>query len=217
MRLNLASSLHLAGSLVCAAKMDESKLRTTPADIERALVESLAAVATPSPDDDDGQPDGDGTAEGQDAYHDGDLPEFSDSEEPAVGPSATPRLVPSKSAKGPAGRKKVPLSALKNRIQVGSSSKKSAAASTSASAATSQAPPPSQDKGKGKAFKLSDKQLDVVAERIAHDHPELPKMSPDQVQELLAMMQIDKDVIMGKKGFMGKGAKDMACVSRCLS
>ncbi|BGO97503.1 Glycylpeptide N-tetradecanoyltransferase [Rhodotorula toruloides] len=192
--------------------MDESKLKTTPADIERALVESLAAVSTPPPDSDDGQPDGDDSAEGQEAYHDGDLPEFSDSEEPAAGPSATatPRLVPSKSAKGPAGRKKLPLSALKNRIQVGSSSKKNAAASVPAAGTSSPAPPPAQDKGKGKAFKLSDKQLDAVAERIAHDHPELPKMSPDQVQELLAMMQIDKDVIMGKKGFMGKGAKDMA-------
>ena len=217
--------------------MDESKMTATAADLERALVESLADAAMPSlaaADDPHATPTTAGEEEEEDAttalaYQDGDLPEFSDgeSERNAASSSAAggglPRhgLVPAKSAKGPGGRRKVPIAALKARLTGGGSSAASAAAKNA-----STAPPPTaaaaltaahaQDKGKGKGkskeLKLSDSQLDAVAQRIAQEHPELPKLSPDQVQELVASMQIDKDVLLGKKGLMGKGTKDMACV-----
>lgn len=215
--------------------MDESKMTATAADLERALVESLADAAMPSlAAADDQQQPAPTTAEDEEedattalAYQDGDLPEFSDgeSERNAASSSAAggglPRhaLVPAKSAKGPGGRRKVPIAALKARLTGAGSSAASAAAKKA-----STAPPPTaaaaltaahaQDKGKGKGkrkeLKLSDSQLDAVAQRIAQEHPELPKLSPDQVQELVASMQIDKDVLLGKKGLMGKGTKDMA-------
>lgn len=218
--------------------MDESKMTATAADLERALVESLADAAMPSlAAADDQQQPAPTTAEDEEedattalAYQDGDLPEFSDgeSERNAASSSAAggglPRhaLVPAKSAKGPGGRRKVPIAALKARL-TGAGSSAAAAAAKKASTAP---PPPTaaaaltaahaQDKGKGKGkskeLKLSDSQLDAVAQRIAQEHPELPKLSPDQVQELVASMQIDKDVLLGKKGLMGKGTKDMACV-----
>ncbi|GAA5868296.1 hypothetical protein JCM3774_000997 [Rhodotorula dairenensis] len=217
--------------------MDESKMTATAADLERALVESLADAAMPSlaaagTHHGDGDGDAATTATEEDAgdatalaYQDGDLPEFSDGEQERDAAGGAPRqgLVPAKSAKGPGGRRKVPLAAIKARMTGGSAAKKAPAGSSAAAAATA-APPPtaaaalsaahSHDKGKGKGkskeLKLSDSQLDAVAQRIAQEHPELPKLSPEQVQELVASMQIDKDVILGKKGLMGKGTKDMA-------
>ncbi|GAA5978731.1 hypothetical protein JCM10908_004461 [Rhodotorula pacifica] len=223
--------------------MDESKMTATAADLERALVESLAEAAMPSlaaTDNDNEQDHQNGDKEGEAAgeedasalaYQDGDLPEFSDGESEkqaaaaAGSSSGAPRqgLVPGKSGKGPGGRRKIPLAAIKARMTGGggggssssTASKKAAppaATATASSALTTAAATSSQDKGKGKSkeLKLSDSQLDAVAQRIAQEHPELPKLSPEQVQELVASMQIDKDVILGKKGVMGKGTKDMA-------
>ncbi|BGP45991.1 glycylpeptide N-tetradecanoyltransferase [Rhodotorula kratochvilovae] len=204
--------------------MQESKLRTTPADIQRALVESLALDGpAPSTDEDHDAPAADDEAQGRDGYGDGDLPEFSD-EEPEPQPAqqqqpSSSRLVPGKGR--PKG--KLPLSALKNRIQVGASIAKKAAKAQSAPAPAAAAPVASssssapstvtaQDKGKGKgkALKFSGKQLDSVAARILKDHPELEgKLGRQEVQEILDMMQIDKDVLNGEKGLMGKGTKSM--------
>lgn len=223
--------------------MDESKMTATAADLERALVESLADAAMPSlaaaePHSGGGGEDGSAAPATEEdagdvtalAYQDGDLPDFSDGEAEraaAASPSVAggaPRqgLVPGKSAKGPGGRRKaVPLAAIKARM---TGANASVAKKQPAAAAAAAVPPPTaaaalsaahtQDKGKGKGkskeLKLSDSQLDAVAQRIAQEHPELPKLSPEQVQELVASMQIDKDVILGKKGLMGKGTKDMA-------
>ncbi|GAA6004791.1 hypothetical protein JCM10207_001015 [Rhodosporidiobolus poonsookiae] len=152
-----------------------------------------------------------------DAYADGDLPDFSDADEdePAAGSStAPPRLVPGKGAKGRGG-KKVPLSALKNRIQVGGAKAKAAvkgsaidkplppAPATPAEAVT----PDSKGKGKSKALKFSDAELDKVAAKIKADNPALD-LNRSQVAELLEQLKIDDDFLKGKKGLMGKGAKD---------
>ncbi|GAA6021320.1 hypothetical protein JCM8202_003568 [Rhodotorula sphaerocarpa] len=226
--------------------MDESKMTATAADLERALVESLADAAMPADNHGDQGTDsalatdgnsaeqtqlGDAEGAAEPAYQDGDLPDFSDEEadqSAAATPTAGPRLVPS--AKGPGGRRKVPIAALKARLGAGGSSGSSPSAPASGAKkvpAAAAAPPPAsaavsaaasasvgQDKGKGKGksreLKLSDSQLDAVAQRIAAEHPELPKLSPEQVQELVSSMQIDKDVLSGKKGLMGKGTKDMA-------
>lgn len=232
-----------------SAEMDESKMTATAADLERALVESLADAAMPADNHGDQGTDsalatdgnsaeqtqlGDAEGAAEPAYQDGDLPDFSDEEadqSAAATPTAGPRLAPS--AKGPGGRRKVPIAALKARLGAGGSSGSSPSAPASGAKkvpAAAAAPPPAsaavsaaasasvgQDKGKGKGksreLKLSDSQLDAVAQRIAAEHPELPKLSPEQVQELVSSMQIDKDVLSGKKGLMGKGTKDMACVA----
>ncbi|GJN88755.1 hypothetical protein Rhopal_001723-T1 [Rhodotorula paludigena] len=197
--------------------MEESKLTTTPADLERAVTDSLDLASRDSP----------APADSQDpqepAYQDGDLPDFSDDEpDHPDQPSATlapPRLVP---GKGPKSRGKVPFAALKNRIATGSSASSSKKAAKPAPAA----PAPSSsvvvdgasssaDKGKGKgkskALKLSPQQLELVAARIAENHPELDgQLGNADVQALLESLQIDKDVVEGKKGLLGKGTKDMA-------
>ncbi|GAA5938283.1 hypothetical protein JCM3775_002937 [Rhodotorula graminis] len=214
--------------------MQESKLKITPADIQSALLDSLNDEAASSSPDHLDDPDSSTTAppgdhdHPADGYTDGDLPDFSDEEpEPAVARApqqqpSTSRLVPGKGKP----RGKIPLAALKNRIQVGgaSSAKKQPPApapapapaptstSTSTSTPSSTAAGAAQDKGKGKgkAVKFSGKQLDDVAARIVKDHPELEgQLGRDDVQHLLETLQIDKDVIRGDKGFMGKGAKGM--------
>lgn len=198
--------------------MEESKLTTTPADLERAVTDSLDLASRDSP----------APADSQDphepAYQDGDLPDFSDDEsdhpeQPSATP-APPRLVP---GKGPKSRGKVPFAALKNRIAVGSSassSKKAAkpppAAPAPSSSVVVDGASSSADKGKGKgkskALKLSPQQLELVAARIAENHPELDgQLGNADVQALLESLQIDKDVVEGKKGLLGKGTKDMAC------
>ncbi|BGP13671.1 hypothetical protein JCM10213_002239 [Rhodosporidiobolus nylandii] len=199
-------------------------------ELHRAVLASISSsladkdlpslpAAPSAQDDDEDEPRG---------YEDGDLPDFSDPEpepeEDAVD-EAKPRLVPSMRGK-PAGRGKgkLPLSALKNRIQVGGAKAK-AAAKPSSSKALPPAPSPAavaataglptttlvtEDKGKGKskALKLSAPELDKIAQRIHADNPELPLLDQSQVQELLEQLQIDEDFVRGKKGVMGKGAKD---------
>jgi len=215
--------------------MQESKLKITPADIQSALLDSLNDDAASSAQDSANlDPDSSSTATAgeqdptADGYTDGDLPDFSDDEPeqpaaraPQQQQPSTSRLIPGKGKP----RGKVPLAALKNRIQVGgaSSAKKQQAqaapssapapAPASASSATSSTAAHDKGKGKGKAVKFSGKQLDDVAARIVKDHPELEgQLGRDDVQHLLETLQIDKDVIRGDKGFMGKGAKGMGCV-----
>lgn len=219
--------------------MQESKLKVTPADIQSALLESLnqdvasssstaASPDTPAGDghaQDQDQEQEQGQEHGADGYTDGDLPDFSDEEPQAAPapahphPSSSSRLIPGKGR--PRGGK-VPLAALKNRIQVGGSAAKKAppkpqpaapapvASSSSSTVAATQQQQQDKGKGKGKAVKFSGKQLDDVAARIVKDHPELEgQLGRDDVQQLLETLQIDKDVVKGDKGFMGKGAKSM--------
>ncbi|GAA5822610.1 hypothetical protein JCM11251_004315 [Rhodosporidiobolus azoricus] len=161
-------------------------------------------------------------------YQDGDLPDFSDPEpeeaEPSSSAGGAPRLVPGKGPKGPGGArgKKLPLSALKNRIQVGGAKAKTAvktaankplpaAPSSSASSVVGEETQDKEkDKGKGKSktLKLSNAELDKIAAKIKSDNPSLPDLDRSQVAELLEQLEIDEDFIKGKKGVMGKGAKD---------
>ncbi|POY74347.1 GNAT family acetyltransferase [Rhodotorula taiwanensis] len=211
--------------------MDESKMQATAADLERALVDSLVEAAMPTSTADDNKIAHDATtgqAQVEDnanepTYQDGDLPDFSDSEETATTTSdskSTPFTRASsaggggQAGKGP--RRKIPLAAIKARMSGAGPAGKKAAPPAAAAAAAAAAPvastsqPDNKGKGKSKELKLSDSQLDAVAKKLAAEHPELPKLSPEQVQELVATMQIDKDVLSGKKGLMGKGTKDMA-------
>lgn len=226
-------------ALCSRREMDESKMQATAADLERALVDSLVEAAMPTSattTDDSASTLNDATAQAEpedDAteptYQDGDLPDFSDSEEAPTGSDS--KLSPFAKASaaaaggggggGPAGkgpRRKIPLAAIKARMSGATPSTAKKAAPTAAAAAAAPVASTSSQgdtkgKGKSKELKLSDSQLDAVAKKLAAEHPELPKLSPEQVQELVATMQIDKDVLSGKKGLMGKGTKDMACVT----
>ncbi|GAA5861642.1 hypothetical protein JCM8547_000692 [Rhodosporidiobolus lusitaniae] len=165
-------------------------------------------------------------------YQDGDLPDFSDPEDDTLPSSAAPsssgppRLVSGKALKGPGGARtkgKVPLSALKNRIQTGATKAKAAVSnkplppppSSSSSSSPAIASLEEQqittlEKGKGKsrALKLKDSELDAIAAKIASDNPSLPPLDRTQVADLLEQLQIDEDFVKGKKGVLGKGAKD---------
>ncbi|GAA5933143.1 glycylpeptide N-tetradecanoyltransferase NMT1 [Sporobolomyces koalae] len=198
--------------------MQDSGIDSTANALERALVDTLArsklesdsepAADTSSPADEDPSQD-------QDAYRDGDLPEFSDPEpehdEPSTAASSSgpiPKLVPGRAMKGPAGRKKLPLSALKQRIAGVASSgaaKKSEPSSVTAPAPTAAKP----TKGKGKALKMTDEQLDMVITRFTADKPELEgKVSREDMLHMIELLQIDEDTLKGNKGLMGKGTKD---------
>ncbi|GAA5878437.1 hypothetical protein JCM1840_002586 [Sporobolomyces johnsonii] len=211
--------------------MQESRLDTTAADLEQALVETLAASSSSSPAppaDGHPLPPADHPADVRedpedlgDAYRDGDLPEFSDDEREqskstpshaSAGAGGGPRLVPGKGVKGPAGRKKLPLSALKQRLTgtgASSSSSKPSPSSSTTQTVTVPAKDKDKDKGKGKALKMTTEQLDAVVARFTAEKPELAgKVGREEVLQMIELLQIDQDTIKGKKGLMGKGAKD---------
>ncbi|GAA5888023.1 hypothetical protein JCM16303_000183 [Sporobolomyces ruberrimus] len=198
--------------------MQEAGLDSTAATLEEALVATLQSSTSTSTSEDPT------TSEAQhvepaDGYRDGDLPEFSDDEQEddkgKAKEGATPKLVPGKGMKGPAGRKKIPPSALKQRITgATSSAKKSPAPSTetpapSASASSSSTKTTKSTKGKGRALKMTDEQLDMVISRFTAEKPELQgKVSREDMLQMIELLQIDEDTLKGKKGLMGKGTKD---------
>ncbi|GAA6063044.1 hypothetical protein JCM10212_001107 [Sporobolomyces blumeae] len=220
----------------------QAAAHATAASLEQALVDTLAQTSlaessssSPSGPNEsvprEGSLEGQATGEGEDdeAYRDGDLPEFSDPEpdldddEPktasaAAGAGASagglPKLVPGKAMKGPAGRKKIPLSALKQRMAGSSSSgKKNDAtprASTSNTVTTETTPTTAKPaKGKGKALKMTNEQLDMVISRFTAEKPELEgQITRERMLQMIELLQIDEDTIKGKKGLMGKGTKD---------
>ena len=213
--------------------MQESTLNSTAASLEEALVATLASTSlddsttsnvsssSPQPPQDDQE---------EDAYKDGDLPEFSDHEEDAQDEKekeiSPPKMmmVPGKGMKGPAGRKKMPLSALKQRMTgVGkksssASSESSPVPSTSTSTSTSNTAATKPPKGKGKALKMTDEQLDMVISRFTAEKPELQgKVGREEMLQMIELLQIDEDTLKGKKGLMGKGNKDTGYVESSLS
>ncbi|GAA5993011.1 hypothetical protein JCM5350_004317 [Sporobolomyces pararoseus] len=204
--------------------MQESTLNSTAASLEEALVATLASTSlddstTPNVSSSSPQPPQDDQEE--DGYKDGDLPEFSDHEEDAQDEKtkeiSPPKMmmVPGKGMKGPAGRKKMPLSALKQRMPgVGkksssASSESSPVPSTSTSTSTSNTAATKPPKGKGKALKMTDEQLDMVISRFTAEKPELQgKVGREEMLQMIELLQIDEDTLKGKKGLMGKGNKD---------
>ncbi|GAA5990097.1 hypothetical protein JCM11641_007066 [Rhodosporidiobolus odoratus] len=212
-------------------------------DLERQILASISSALDTStplpPGPTTAQPEQDQPDTTQD-YTDGDLPDFSDTEpdhDALHHDTLKPRLGPpsAKSLKGPPGKgKKIPLSALKNRIQVGGAKAKAAVSKpnhkplpspptttlstppSTSSGPVTPASPSALDKGKGKArsssssksLKLSPAELDKIAAKIKADNPSLPLLDHAQLSQLLEQMEIDQDFVKGKKGLMGKGAKD---------
>lgn len=209
------NDLHRSVLASVSAALDERPLPDLPSS-------SDSPDSAQTPDDEEDQP----------GYQDGDLPDFSDPEEEDLANHASgsagggSRLVPGKArggAGGMRGKGKIPLSALKNRIQTGASKAKSAVSSSSSSnkalpstpssssalvPTSSDEPSSSKGKGKSKALKLSNDELDKIAQKIKADNPSLPDLDRNQVVELLEQLQIDEDFVKGKKGLMNKGAKD---------
>jgi len=196
-------------------RMQDGSMDSTAATLEQALVETLAqSSSSDSPPQDSPNDDNTAPVEPEEGYRDGDLPEFSDpeseEEEPTAGTMTKSKLIPGKGMKGPAGRKKIPLSALKQRLTGSSSAKKNAESAPSpqsnSTASTSSSKP---TKGKGKALKMTDEQLDMVISRFTSEKPELEgKVSRENMLQMIELLQIDEDTLKGKKGLMGKGTKD---------
>lgn len=155
--------------------------------------------------------------------YNGDLPEFSDSED--TPPPATSSKVPvARPKSGPPGKgKKVPLAALKKKLAGG-------AAAVSASVASSSSSSSSKDKQKAKAveddngavaateqklkgMKLSDSQLDAVIAQLVKNQPHLEgKVSRADAQAFINSTGMNKKVLEGKEGLFGKTVSDMGCV-----
>ncbi|GAA6024956.1 hypothetical protein JCM11491_001316 [Sporobolomyces phaffii] len=195
--------------------MQDSSLDATAA----TLTEALAATLEPAADDSSAatEPDSPADADLADGYKDGDLPDFSDHEQEQeeaatrAKESQGPKLIPGKGMKGPAGRKKMPLSALKQRIAGASGTKKPEPAPVSAPTPSSSSAPAATKptKGKGKALKMTDEQLDMVISRFTSEKPELQgKVGREEMLQMIELLQIDEDTLKGKKGLMGKGTKD---------
>ncbi|GAA5911604.1 glycylpeptide N-tetradecanoyltransferase NMT1 [Sporobolomyces salmoneus] len=174
----------------------------------------------------------------EDGYKDGDLPEFSDPEDDegstkdeslasggsklggglgGGGKGLPPRMIPGKGMKGPAGRKKIPLSSLKARLTGGGSSSnkdkdKKPSPSTSEAAPTTTESPTSSTKGKGKSKgldKLSSSQLDQIISKFTSLNPSLASsLSRSEILSALSLLQLDESVLRGETGLMGKGTKD---------
>jgi hypothetical protein len=215
-----ANDLHRSVLASVSAALEERPLPDLPSSSE-----DPADAPLPAQDEDD-----------QPGYQDGDLPDFSDPEDEDLskkvsgshnGAGGGPRLVPGKArggAGGMRGKGKIPLSALKNRIQTGASKAKAAVSSsnkplpstpssaalvpTSSAAVDDASASSGKGKGKSKALKLSNAELDKIAQKIKADNPALPELDRNQVVELLEQLQIDEDFVKGKKGLMNKGAKD---------
>jgi hypothetical protein len=206
-------------------------------DLHRSILASVSATLDERPLPDLPSSSSDAPAgqvqqdDDESGYQDGDLPDFSDPEEEDLASTASgsangggggPRLVPGKArggAGGMRGKGKIPLSALKNRIQTGASKAKAAVSSSnkplpstpsasSSALVTTEEPSSSKGKGKSKALKLSNAELDKIAERIKAENPSIVDLDRNQVVELLEQLQIDEDFVKGKKGIMNKGAKD---------
>lgn len=75
------------------------------------------------------------------------------------------------------------------------------------------APPSSKAK---QPLKLSDKKLDQVMAKLA-ESPAGAQITKEQLPEIIAALELNKDVLKGKQGLMGKGTKDIAYVSPLLS
>lgn len=138
--------------------------------------------------------------------YDGDLPDFSDNEEPATPvPSTSTRLPPPK-PKGPLGRKKAPAaSSLKKKLASSVPGTKENKAKKAVAAEEQQvAAVPG-------GVKLTDEQLDAVMAQLEETQPELKgKLTREDVQQFIHTTGINKKVLQGKQGLMGKNAKDMA-------
>lgn len=141
--------------------------------------------------------------------YDGNLPDFSDSEEATptdtpTTPAATARP-PSTKPKGPPGRKKAPSagSSLKKKLTsaIPGKDKKKKAASEDGQVV------PAAPGG----VKLTNEQLDAVMAQLVSQQPELEgKLTRQDVQEFIHTTGINKKVLQGKQGLMGKNEKDMA-------
>ncbi|ORY78456.1 Myristoyl-CoA:protein N-myristoyltransferase, N-terminal domain-domain-containing protein [Leucosporidium creatinivorum] len=145
--------------------------------------------------------------------YDGNLPDFSDSEE-ATPPAATPTTPastsrpPSTKPKGPPGRKKAPGagSSLKKKLTsaIPGKDKKKAAASEDGQVVPANPAAPG-------GVKLTNEQLDAVMAQLVSQQPELEgKLTRQDVQEFIHTTGINKKVLQGKQGLMGKNEKDMA-------
>lgn len=187
------------------------------ANLEAAVVETLASTSTRSSstrsDGTDDQALASATGDEDNEYKDGDLPDFSDPEdqaEPKPVLASSLNLKGAKAVRGPAGRKKIPLAALKQRLAPSQKSTKPQ------ETPPPRPPPPSAQKGKGKAsFKMTDAQIDLVIDKYMasssdSNGPARPRITRDEMVHMIELLQIDQDVVAGRKGLMGKGAKDIA-------
>jgi len=223
------SSLSLSLSL-STTTMQESNLDTTAATLEEVLFQTLdtsststssstltTSASSPPPSSSSNSQSTPLQQDDDVGYKDGDLPEFSDHEQEEeqdqqviITPSITMNKL--KTMKGPAGRKKtIPLSSIKQRITGGKKEQQRV------EPPPPPPPPPSTSttsttlngKGKGKALKMTDQQLDQVITKFTLAKPELQgKISREEMLQMIELLQIDKDTLKGKKGLMGKGDKD---------
>lgn len=142
--------------------------------------------------------------------YDGNLPDFSDSEE-ATPPAATPTTPavtarpPATKPKGPPGRKKAPSagSSLKKKLTSAIPGKDKKKATTKENGQVVPTAPG--------GVKLTNEQLDAVMAQLVSQQPELEgKLTRQDVQEFIHTTGINKKVLQGKQGLMGKNEKDMA-------
>lgn len=123
------------------------------------------------------------------------LPEFSDDEAPVVpkAPVASSSRAPSK---GVPGRKKMPLAQLKKKLGGGGDAVKKVKADEPL-----------------KGIKLSDAQMDeVMRQLVLEEGPDAAKLDRKDVQNLIDQVGLNKDVLQGKQGLMGKGTKEAGSV-----
>ncbi|KAL8283305.1 hypothetical protein RQP46_005715 [Phenoliferia psychrophenolica] len=126
------------------------------------------------------------------------LPDFSDDDAPPPAPiasSSSSRTGGSNPPKSLPGRKKIPLALLKKKLAGGSSGggekdKKKELASA-------------------KPVQLSTDEMDEVMRKLVIEQgPEAANLDRKDIQDLIDQVGISKDLLQGKQGFMGKGAKD---------
>lgn len=144
--------------------------------------------------------------EEQPAYDDGDLPEFSDTEPaPPATPLASSSRVPVKlvNRNGPKG-KKVPLAKLKKKLGslVPNGGKKQEEEEDQVTTSG------------GGGIKLTDEMLDkVMAQLLVEQGPEVAgNIKRDDVQRMVDQVGLNKKVLTGKQGLMGRGTKDAGYV-----
>lgn len=172
--------------------MEEVTLDLTQAKSTPDIAATIAALDLGSSDEEE-----------QPAYDDGDLPEFSDTEPaPSSTPLASSSRVPVKlvNRNGPKG-KKVPLAKLKKKLGslVPNGGKKEVEDDTDQMATTG-----------GGGIKLTDEMLDkVMAQLLVEQGPEVAgNIKRDDVQRMVDQVGLNKKVLTGKQGLMGRGTKD---------
>lgn len=140
--------------------------------------------------------------EEQQAYDDGDLPDFSADEAEVIPTASSSRGIPT-FKKPPMKGKKAPLSKLKKKLTAlvpnGNNAKKSQDVEV-------------VEDTKGKGVKLSEAMLDKLMEQlIIEKGAEVAStVKREDLQRMVDVIGLNKRVLQGKEGLMGKGTKDVA-------